>query len=176
MKKPDLTQVQLQQMLGYEPSTGIFTWLDRSDVRPQWNGRYAGKRAGYARQATGGGWYWSIRIFDWPFHAGPLAWLYMTGEWPTKLIDHRDGDGLNNRWGNLREADRIQNAANSKKSRANTSGHKGASFCKKARKWRATIRRDGRQAWLGYHETAEKAHAAYAAAAREIHDSFARAK
>lgn len=174
MRKPPLTQQQLKQLLAYNPETGVFTWLQRSDVRPQWNGRYAGKVAGYARQATGGGWYWSIRIFDWPFHAASLAWLYMTGEWPP-LIDHRDGDGMNNRWANLRIADKAQNAANSKISSRNTSGYKGASLCKKTGKWRATIRRDGRQEWLGYYDTPEAAHAAYMAAAREVHGAFARA-
>lgn len=80
MKAPYLTQAQLTAMLTYDETSGDFTWKVRSDARPQWNGRYAGKRAGYVREATGGGLYISIRIFDWPFAAHRLAWLYMTGK------------------------------------------------------------------------------------------------
>lgn len=175
MKKPALDQATLKRILSYCPETGVFTWRQRPELRPQWNGRYAGKPAGYAREATGGNLYWSIRIFDWPFHAGPLAWLYMTGEWPSALIDHIDNDGLNNRWSNLRQATRSQNAANSRLAKTNTSGLKGASFCKANGRWRATIKIDGRQAWLGYHDTAESAHAAYMAAARARSGPYARA-
>ena len=175
MKKPYLDQATLHRLLIYDPDTGVFTWRERDDVRPQWNGRYAGKRAGYARQATGGGWYWSVRIFDWPFHAGPLAWLYMTGEWPADIVDHRDMDGLNNSWDNLREATKTQNAANTRASKRNTSGLKGASYCKSAGRFRATIGVRGKQIWLGYFDTAEEAHAAYLDAATRLFQDFARA-
>lgn len=174
MKIPHLDQCALKTMLHYDPETGVFTWLERSDARPQWNGRYAGKTAGYARVATGGGVYWSIRIFDWPFHAHRLAWLYMTGAWPSDVVDHRDMDGLNNRWGNLREATKSQNAANSRLSRANTSGFKGASYHQQSGRWRATIMVSGKQKWLGYHDTPEAAHAAYRAALIERSGEFAR--
>lgn len=174
MKKPALDQQTLKRLLSYDPETGTFTWLHRNDVRPQWNGRYAGKVAGYARTATGGGLYWSIRIFDWPFHAGPLAWLYMTGQWPEALIDHRDLNGCNNAWNNLRAATKAQNGANTPLPRTNTSGLKGASLDKNGR-WRATIRVNGKQRWLGYYATREEAHAAYMAAAIERSGEFARA-
>lgn len=175
MKKPALDQATLKRMLDYDPETGVFTWKHRPELRPQWNGRYAGKAAGYAREATGGNLYWSVRIFDWPFHAGPLAWLYMTGEWPAALVDHADNDGLNNRWGNLREADRSQNAANARLPKNNTSGLKGACLCKKTGRWRATIRLNGKQAHLGNFTSPEEAHAAYMAAARVRSGEYARA-
>jgi len=175
MKIPPLDQATLKSILHYEPRTGVWTWRERPDVRPQWNGRFAGKRAGYARQATGGGMYWSIRIFDWPFHSSRLAWLYMTGQWPAELVDHKNLDGLDDRWENLREATKSQNAANTEISKRNTTGFKGVSFCKKAKRYRATIRDGSRQRWLGYYDTAEAAHAAYCAAAIEIFGSFARA-
>jgi hypothetical protein len=42
-----------------------------------------------------------------------------------KLVDHIDGDTMNNRKCNLRMCDRNQNAKNRKRSNINTSGHKG---------------------------------------------------
>jgi len=174
MKIPPLDQATLKSILHYDPETGTWTWLKRSDVRPQWNGRWAGKRAGYARQATGGGMYWSVRIYDWPFHSGRLAWLYMTGSWPAALVDHKNLDGLDDRWENLREATKTQNAANTAIGSRNKTGFKGVSFSKIAGRYRATIKDGGKQRWLGYFETPAEAHAAYCRAATEIFGEFAR--
>lgn len=167
-KMPRLTQAELHAMLDYRPETGEFIWRTRNDVRPQWNGRYAGKLAGYAREATGGGWYWSVRIHDWPFHAGPLAWFYVTGSWPSHLIDHKDGDGLNNRWANLRPATQSQNGANRGPSKNNRSGFKGVSM--DDGRYRATFR--GK--FLGYRDTAKEAAALYAEAASAYFGEYAR--
>lgn len=41
-----------------------------------------------------------------------MAWFIMTGQWPTKEIDHIDRDKLNNRWNNLRESTRSENNIN----------------------------------------------------------------
>jgi hypothetical protein len=175
--QPYLDQETLKALLHYSPDTGVFIWLWRADVPPNWNGRYAGKVAGYARECTReeGAVYWSIKIYGHAFKAHRLAVLYMTGEWPETIVDHHNTDGLNNRWDNLRDANRSQNGANAKLSKANTSGLKGASFHKRAGKYQAVIRVGGRQAFLGYHDTAEAAHAAYCAAATSIHGEFARA-
>lgn len=54
-------------------------------------------------------------------------------------IDHRNGNGLDNRRENLRLATRSQNIANSKLHVRNTSGTKGVYWDKSTRKWRASI-------------------------------------
>ena len=172
---PYINQAILKSLLIYDPETGEFTWRIRLDARPQWNGRYAGKKAGFAWRPKGSNvTYWSVRIFDWPFLGHRLAWLYMTGEWPVAEVDPRDLDGTNNRWSNLRPATKAQNGANRGKPKTNTSGLKGASWCKGAGRWRATIHRGGRQIWLGYHDTAEDAHAAHVAKAKETSGEYAR--
>lgn len=172
MKIPHLDHAALLAMLHYDPETGIFIWRTREDARPQWNARYAGKVAGYARTATGGRQYWSVRIYDWPFHAHRLAYFYMTGLWPLAEVDHIDNDGLNNRWANLRDATKSQNGANRGASRNNKAGLKGVTF--KNGKFRACIFVDGRQRFLGNFDTAEAAHDAYARAARENFGEYAR--
>jgi hypothetical protein len=92
------------------------------------------------------------------------------GEWPTDLIDHANGDPSDNRLCNLREANRATNAANARRPRDNTSGFKGVSWAKSARKWRATLA--GKH--IGIYDTKEDAASAYARAAKELHGEFAR--
>ena len=85
-------------------------------------------------------------------------------------VDHRDGDGLNNRRSNLRVATNSQNTCNQAIRRSNSSGYKGVH--KHKDKWRADISRDGRRRFLGLHDTPEAAHAAYCKASAELHGEF----
>jgi hypothetical protein len=89
-------------------------------------------------------------------------------------IDHRNGDGLNNRRANLREATRAQNRRNQRLSRANTSGFKGVSFDGRRSKWQAYININDKQRNLGLYATPEAAHAAYCAASAKLHGEFGR--
>jgi hypothetical protein len=91
------------------------------------------------------------------------------------MVDHRDGDGLNNRRSsNLRIATRGQNAANAKLRADNTSGFKGVTLHRVSGKWQAYINANGRRHSLGYFETPEEAGAAYASAGPRAHGDFAR--
>lgn len=88
------------------------------------------------------------------------------------LTDHRDGDGLNNRRKNLREATHSQNIQNQGRSRRNTTGFKGVSLCKG--RFKATIGFEGKAHYLGNFGTPEAAHAAYCAASLKLHGEFGR--
>jgi hypothetical protein len=175
MTTPQLDQTTLKRLLHYDPQTGLFVWRERDDVPNSWNGRYAGKVAGYdwhvPRSASS---YRSIRIFNWPFLGHRLAFLYMTGEWPPHDVDHIDMNGLNNRWSNLRMATKTQNSGNRLTTRANRTGFKNVSLHKPTGRYRAYISLNGRQKWLGYHDTPEAAYAAYCEAARAKYGEFAR--
>lgn len=89
-------------------------------------------------------------------------------------VDHINGDGLDNRRRNLRLASRSENARNRGATAANTSGFKGVDYFKPTEKYRAYITVHGKRSYLGYFDTAEEAHAAYAEAARALHGEFAR--
>jgi hypothetical protein len=106
------------------------------------------------------------------YRAHRLAWLYVHGEWPRKLIDHIDGDGLNNRIANLRLASAAENIINRVAQSNNASGIKGVSWHKASQKYQAVIHKDRRQIYLGLFATAEEASAAYTRASFEQHGAF----
>ncbi len=90
-----------------------------------------------------------------------------------KVVDHRDGDGLNNRRSsNLRIASHQQNIHNSRRPANNTSGAKGVVW--HANRWIAQIKVDGRRINLGRYLTREEAEQAYAAASAREHGEFGR--
>lgn len=179
-----LEAATLRDLLHYEPETGVFIWKARplrTASRQQdknWNTRFAGQVAGslWRRDGRRPQNYWGICVFGKMYQAHRLAWVYMTGSWPTKWIDHRDGDGLNNSWSNLREATPSQNNQNSKRQKNNTTGFRGVSYHKYKGKFRAKINVNGVSNHLGYYSTAEDAHAAYRRAAVRIHGEFVRFK
>ena len=89
------------------------------------------------------------------------------------VVDHIDGDGLNNRRANLRIATNGQNQANQRLRLNNTSGFKGVSWVPRRQRWHAYINKEGRRSHLGYFTDLEDARAAYAAASVALHGAFA---
>lgn len=168
-----ITQELLQELLDYDPDTGVFTWLRRPGndrCTNSWNARYAGNRAGLVN-ARG---YRMIRIGGPQYRAHRLAWLYVHGEWPADQIDHINGVSDDNRIANLREATNSENCRNKGKMPNNTSGFKGVYWNKNTRKWLAGIRVSLKFIPLGYYDCPKEAAAAYAVAAAKYHGEFAR--
>ena len=89
-------------------------------------------------------------------------------------VDHKDGNGLNNRRLNLRLAEAVQNKRNTKIARHNTSGFKGVTFHKQTGKWHAQIQHFGRHISLGLHKSPEAAHEAYCNGSSQYHGDFGR--
>ena len=116
-----------------------------------------------------------IRVDGAGYRAHRLAWLYMTSEWPTDVIDHINGDGTDNRWSNIRAATKGQNQCNRRMSRNNTSGRQGVYYRQHRGSWAAEIWFNDKKQYLGTFATKEEAVAARAAAERQLHGAFARA-
>lgn len=91
----------------------------------------------------------------------------------TKQIDHINGNGLDNRRSNLREATNSQNQCNRGRPKTNKSGYKGVSWSKDKNKWQATIYKNGKQFNLGRSKNIKNVVLAYRLAARELHGEFA---
>lgn len=92
------------------------------------------------------------------------------------LVDHMNGDRVDNRRSNLRLSTKSTNGCNRNKTRANTSGYKGVTKhnqCKSDR-WIAQIRVNNRNRYLGLFTTPELAAAAYNRAAVTHFGEFAK--
>lgn len=105
--------------------------------------------------------------------SGTTLHRYILGAKQGEMVDHRDGDGLNNRDHNLRLATPGQNRANSKKTCKNNEGFKGVVWVWQCRKWKANIAHGGKLYYLGLFEHKERAAMAYDRAAIAIHGEYA---
>lgn len=93
---------------------------------------------------------------------------------PGDIVDHANGNGLDNRRSNIRIASASQNASNRRKSSGTSSQYKGVDWHKASNKWRARIAVEGRTYTLGYSDSQEELAAMYDEAARKLHGEFAR--
>jgi len=152
--KPLPSQEVLRQLLDYAPETGKLFWRERPlemfnagrrNIATTWNSRFAGQEAFTAEDSFG---YKIGLIFRAGYRAHRVIFKMMTGVDPDE-VDHIDGDRANNRWVNLREADRITNNRNVCRRRDNRSGVTGIYWDQSSAKWRATINDGGKQTRLG---------------------------
>ena len=101
------------------------------------------------------------------------AFLVNPSEKP--CIDHKDGNRQNNNVYNLRWATRAENNRNSKKRNDNTSGFRGVSWSKTAKKWKVQCNdRDGRHTYLGLYKDPFAAALSYNVFALKEHGEFAK--
>ena len=90
------------------------------------------------------------------------------------VVDHINGDGLDNRRENLRIISIQDNTRWQKVNKNNTSGYRGVSFHKAKQRCDASIRANKRKVHLGRYKTAEEAARAYDKAAKEHYKEFAK--
>lgn len=163
MRRPSIER--LREVFEYEEETGLLRWkIDRAFVRI---GDVAGAESvdGYRR----------VRVDGKRMKAHHVIWAMKTGEWPVGIVDHKDCDGHNNRWLNLRLATRSQNCANARKKSGNRTGFKGVTQIKSGR-FVAQIMHQRRNRYIGSYDTAQEAHLAYVAEAVRLFGEFARAE
>jgi hypothetical protein len=151
-----LTSDKLREILNYSPETGTFTWK-------------TGSRAGWSDQG-----YNRLDIEGRKYKCSRLAWLWMTGSWPTKHIDHINLDKADDRWMNLRECNRSQNLGNIRRFKTNKSGAKGVWRDPKRLNWKVQIRVEGTLHYIGRFLSKAEAIAAYREAAIRHRGEFAR--
>ncbi len=165
-----------RERFDYEPESGRLIWKKRAirSYRDKiWNLRYARTEAGWVSNHG----YRNVRIqYDGKQRIHPahrIIWAIVHGEMPDRLIDHIDGDGLNNRLVNLRLATQSQNSMNGKFFKDTRSGMKGVVVS--GNKFLARIKVKGQLISLGTYLTKHEAARAYHEAAKKHFGEFARA-
>lgn len=141
---PMITQSQLKEILHYNSSTGVFTWIK--------NGKTAGNTFKPNIRE-----YRRINLFGKNYYSHRLAWFYIHGNMPESQVDHIDGNGLNNRICNLRDVSGSENLKNQRIRKTNTSGHTGVSYAKDRNKWHAQIQVNKKKKSLGHFASLEDA-------------------
>lgn len=105
--------------------------------------------------------------------ASRLAWFMHYGVWPgRRVVDHRDGDTLNDRISNLRLATNGQNLSCRKPRKDNTSGHRGVHRCNGW--WYASISVDGSCRRIARFDDFEEAVACYVTVSEQLYGGFGR--
>ena len=89
------------------------------------------------------------------------------------IVDHIDGNGLNNVRDNLRICSRQENLFNRAPQSNNTSGYKGVSWMSSRNKWHVRIKAMGKDHYIGLFADLEEAARAYDDAAKKLHGEFA---
>lgn len=140
---------------------GLVAWVDQDDYE------MVVTRKWYAQKTRRPG------VFYAAFkQGGDSALMHRVVLGATKIVDHINGNGLNNCRYNLRECSHSQNSANMKV-RSASSRFKGVAWHKASGKWKAQISPDGKTIYLGIHNDEADAARAYDMAALERFGEFA---
>jgi len=154
---------KLQEWFTYDPLTGWIQWKKK----PNRNTRPGDKAGWTVTDLKNGMHYIVIQCEKNKMLAHVAAFALQTGKLPTGEIDHINGNGVDNRWENLRDVSHAINGRNQKMSKANTSGAMGVDFHAASQSWRARIIVNRKEKHLGMFKTKEDAIAARKAAEME---------
>jgi hypothetical protein len=157
-----VTQERLKELFYYNEFTGLFIRLVKTSNKTKIR-----EVVGY-ENING---YIIISINGKEYYAHRLAWLYITGEFPEKGIDHRNTIKHHNWFSNLRKCDDIQNQQNRRTAQSNNLLRLlGVSYDNRFNKFYSRIKVNNKQQFVGYFPTAELAHEAYVTAKRNLHE------
>jgi hypothetical protein len=175
MKRDDMDIETLKLILSYNSETGRFVWKNRplcmfpaDQYGRTWNKTWAGRDALTAVLKPRPGQAYHVgNIMRRVYLAHRVAWAMHYGEWPEGVIDHINGDGLDNRISNLRSVGAAENGKNAKLSKNNRSGVPGVSITREGN-WKARIGHNMASITIGTFKTFDEAVAARRNAEREL--------
>lgn len=157
----ELNAETVHRYFEYDPETGALRRRIRS-------GHQA---AGTECRSQKGNGYFQVEFQGRNYLVHRVVWLIATGEWPTRHIDHIDGNRTNNRLNNLRDVSVFLNLQNLKGARKdNRLGLLGVSTDTRTGKFFSRIVVKKELKYLGRYDTPEAAHDAYITAKRHLHE------
>jgi hypothetical protein len=156
MNHPSMSRVR--ELFIYDPETGVLTW------RKSAGRKKAGDIAGTKHKHG----YTVVNVDSKGYGAHQIIWLYVTGEWPN-LIDHINGVRDDNRFANLRHADKAANARN--RSADSAKNKLLGAYPLATGGFRAGVTVDGHHIFIGVYATEVEAHEAYLTLRKEIDEA-----
>lgn len=136
----------------YDAVTGVLSWRIKKG-----RSHGVGSPAGCVFVDRHGKSYRTVKVMQKIYYAHNLVYIWVKGYWPKGVVDHIDGNGLNNKWDNLRDVSRKDNAKNIRRHCTNTSGYTGVNWDKRNQKWYAYIRVNGVMHNLGRYKNVNDA-------------------
>jgi hypothetical protein len=162
----------LQECFEYNADTGEVFWKVRplhhfknSHAMNIWNSQQSNKKIDCIKFG-----YIVVKINYVIYQLHRIIWKLNTGNEPKELIDHKDGNKLNNRIENLREASQSECKLNNVVRKNNQVGIKGLHIVRG--KYRTTISHNGKQYNLGCFDTIEEASKVHQEASLKYHGEF----
>lgn len=155
----------------------LFFRLDETSGRLYWrevskyHNEKRGQEAGSAAPHHTGKRYWVVSLMGKKYKRSKLVYLLTHGVW-LDLIDHINGDSLDDRPCNLRPATALQNSQNRKVGKPMRDLPMGVRSLKSGR-FGARITLDKKQLHLGSYVTVQDAEKAYIAKRKELFHEFA---
>ena len=163
LKKRELpTQEYLLECFRYDLVTGLLYWKERplhhfdgnKRIMKSFNSRFKNKLVGVISKEG----YLKTGIGDIKFYNHRIIWKLIYGTDPVNIIDHINGNKLDNRIENLREATKSENNRNRNiLDKYNKSGHRGVYFDKVRLKRVAQITVNNKTIFLGRFNSIEEA-------------------
>jgi hypothetical protein len=160
-----LTKERIDHLFDYKD--GKFYWKNPSKHRKHLVGKEAG-----TTQPTNGKLYVTIQVDGAKIKRGRLVFFYINGEFPQPCVDHINGNSLDDRPENLRQATMTENAWNHKSRSKKTNLPMGVRLAKSGR-FVARIACHGKSLCLGTFKTMEEAQQVYLSKREELYGEFA---
>jgi hypothetical protein len=159
---------ELSLLLRLDTETGNVFWIKV----PRNHSEKLGKNAGN-KNPSRGKFYWVIRINGASYKRSHVVFCLTYGRWPSQCIDHINGNSLDDRPANIREATVTQNAWNHKRRAKKSKYPMGVRLSTSGKKFEARIGFCKKQISIGTFDTAAEASMAYQAKRKELYSEFA---
>lgn len=160
---PPLTVAEIKSRLDVNMESGRVFWRAPS----KYHARLIGQEAGCPRPDRHGSLRWVVKLKGIPYKRAQLVLMLKTGRWPSEMVDHRNGDTLDDRPSNLRHASAYLNAQNHR-TRAKKSPLPMGVRQLPSGLFQARIAHKKQQLVVGLFNSPAQAHTAYIAAKQEL--------